>query len=100
MIERTVRLLQDRVYDPPRAVEVERDGCWSPALQRSWQLWDDGRGWVAEVEWTERYHWGIRTAIAMVPGGRVRPEEEPRRLPSDMATDAWVGAPHLTALSA
>jgi hypothetical protein len=76
VIERTVRLLQDRVYDPPREVEIERDGSWSPALQRSWQLWDDGRGWVAEVEWTERYYWGIRTVVAMVPADRVRLADE------------------------
>jgi hypothetical protein len=72
VIERTVHLLQDRLYDPPRAVEVERDGTWFPALQHGWHLWDDGRGWVADVEWTERHCWGIRTVGAVVPAERVR----------------------------
>jgi hypothetical protein len=72
VIERTVHLLQDRNYDPPRAVEVERDGAWFPALQHSWQLWEDGRGWMADVEWTECHYWGTRTVGAMVPADRVR----------------------------
>ena len=50
--ERTVPLIQERIYDPPRAVEVEQDGRWLPAVQRSCHLWDDDRGWVAQVEYT------------------------------------------------
>jgi hypothetical protein len=70
--ERTVRLLQERLFDPPREVEVEEQGGWSPGLQRSWQLWDDDRGWVAEVEHTLPRYWGVLTRIAVVPAGRVR----------------------------
>jgi hypothetical protein len=100
VIERTVTLLQDRVYDPAREVEVERDGTWSPALQRSWQLWDDGRGWVAEVEWTERYYWGIRTVVAMVPADRVRLEDAAQSWAPEAHIVDWMGTEHLTALSA
>jgi hypothetical protein len=99
VIERTVQLVQERVYDPPRAVEVERDGSWSPALQWSWQLWEDARGWVAEVEWTERYYWGIRTVVAVVPAERVRLAEGAHPWLREPADDWW-GAEHLTALSA
>ena len=95
MIERTAHLLQDRVYDPPREVEVERDGSWSPALQRSWQLWDDGRGWVAEVEWTERYYWGIRTVVAMVPADRVRLDDGVHSWVHDSLADDWLAREHL-----
>jgi hypothetical protein len=100
VIERTVHLLQDRFYDPPREVEVERDGTWSPALQHSWQLWDDGRGWVAEVEWTERYYWGIRTVVAMVPADRVRLEDTAIQSATDASTDDWLATPAVMALSA
>ena len=31
---------------------------------------------MAEVEWTERYYWGIRTVVAMVPADRVRLADE------------------------
>jgi hypothetical protein len=102
VIERTVQLVQERVYDPPRAVEVERDGTWSPALQWSWQLWEDARGWVAEVEWTERYYWGTRTVVAVVPADRLR-LQEPVRRPEPAphpALEAWLSASPLTALSA
>ena len=95
MIERTVQLVQERVYDPPREVEVERAGSWIPALQRSWQLWDDGRGWSAEVEWTERYYWGIRTVVAMVPADRVRLDDGGRAWVQDDHADDWLAGEHL-----
>lgn len=95
MIERTVQLVQERVYDPPREVEVERNGLWIHALQRSWQLWDDGRGWCAEVEWTERYYWGIRTVIAMVPAERVRLDDGAHAWMHDDHADDWQASEHL-----
>jgi hypothetical protein len=86
--ERTLRLTQERVYDPPRGVEVEQDGHWSPALQRSWQLWDDDRGWVAQVEYTVCYHWGVRTRVDMVPADRLRLARRPAAHPSREQADA------------
>ena len=43
-----VHLLEERRFDPPRGVEVERDGYWWAGFQRAWRLCDD-RGWVAHV---------------------------------------------------
>jgi hypothetical protein len=83
--ERTIRLLQERIYDPPRPVEVERDGRWLPALQHAWHLWDDDRGWEAQVEYTVTYAWGIRTRSAVVSADRLRLAEQngrPSRLPA------------------
>jgi hypothetical protein len=97
VIERTVHLVQHRVYDPPREVEVERDGCWFHALQHSWQLWDDGRGWVAEVEWTQSYYWGVRTVLAVVPAERVRLDDGGHGWAD---AGGWLDAHGLTALSA
>jgi hypothetical protein len=72
VVERTVPLIQERIYEPPRAVEVEVEGRWLPGLQRSWHQWDDDRGWLAEVEVTVSYYWGARTAAMAVPAARVR----------------------------
>ncbi len=45
-----VRLVDERRYDPPRAVLVEHEGRWWPGFQSRWRLCDDGRGWMAQVE--------------------------------------------------
>jgi hypothetical protein len=72
VVERTVPLIQERTYEPPRQVEVEHDGRWSPGLQRSWHHWDDDRGWVAEVEVTVSCYWGVLTRVLVVPASEVR----------------------------
>jgi hypothetical protein len=72
VVERRVDPVQQREFDPPRPVEVEHDGRWLPALQRSWHLWDDDRGWVAEVEYTVTYEWGLLTRVAVLPADRLR----------------------------
>ena len=41
-----------------------------PGLQRAWRLCDDGRGWVAEVEFTVRQEWGFGKHLAAVPATR------------------------------
>lgn len=79
MVERTVPLVQERTYEPPRAVEVEVDGRWVPGLQRSWHQWEDDRGWVADVEVTVTCYWGALTRSLTVPAARLRPPTGPRR---------------------
>ena len=64
--------LGERRYDPPRAVEVERDGRWWPVLQSAWRLLDDGRGWMAEVNYVVEYEWGREKHLGAVPADRVR----------------------------
>jgi hypothetical protein len=44
-----VRLLKQRTFDPPRQVEIERDGRWWTGTQTAWRLRDDSRGWMADV---------------------------------------------------
>jgi hypothetical protein len=68
----TVRLLEERRFDPPRAVEVEHDGAWWPGFQHAWRLCDDHRGWMADVSWAEQHDWGLGTYRPMVPPERVR----------------------------
>jgi hypothetical protein len=75
VVERTVPQLQERTYEPPRPVEVEQDGRWVPGLQRAWHRWDDDRGWVADVELTVTYVWGLRTRSVVVPASQVRLRE-------------------------
>jgi hypothetical protein len=72
VVERTVPLLQERIYEPPRSVEVEYEGHWIPGLQRSWHHWDDDRGWVAEVEVPVSRYWGVLTRCLVVEASRVR----------------------------
>lgn len=67
-----VQLVEERRFDPPRAVEVEHHGGWWPGFQHAWQVCDDGRGWMADVEWSERYDWGLGRHVLAVPPGRVR----------------------------
>lgn len=54
-----VRLLNQHRFTPPRAVEVEHDGQWCPGFQHAWRLLDDGRGWIADVEYVVQYHWDV-----------------------------------------
>ena len=68
-----VRLLKERRFDPPRLVEVERDGHWWPGFQRARRLCDDDRGWVADVEYVMRHEWGPSKHLEAVPAHRVRP---------------------------
>lgn len=72
-----VRLLEERPFDPPRQVEVEHNGAWWPAFQTAWRLCDDGRGWMADVEWAEQYEWGLGKHVKMVPPQRLRPTPAP-----------------------
>lgn len=71
-VSEPVRLLEERLFDPPRAVEVEQDGDWWPATQRAWRLCDDSRGWMAEVRWTRPHDWGLGTYNTMVSSERIR----------------------------
>jgi hypothetical protein len=68
----TVRLLQERRFDPPRPVEVEHSGRWLPGVQHAWRLCDDGRGWLADVEYVVDYPWGRGKHLRVVPPERVR----------------------------
>jgi hypothetical protein len=68
-----VQLLEERRFDPPRHVEVEHNGAWWPAFQFAWRRCDDTRGWMADVEWAERYDRGLRKHVTMVPPERLRP---------------------------
>jgi hypothetical protein len=47
-------------------------GAWWPGLQRSWRLLDDGRGWLAEVEYVVRHDGGQGKHLGGVPADRVR----------------------------
>ena len=67
-----VRLIEERRYDPPRTVEVEHEGRWWPGLQRSWRLLDDGRGWLADVEYVVAHDWCMGKYLGSVPADRVR----------------------------
>lgn len=68
----TVRLLDERRYDPPRDVEVLNDGAWWPGTQAAWRLCDDARGWTADVRWTQQHEWGLGTYVQSVAAHRVR----------------------------
>jgi hypothetical protein len=48
----TVRLIEERRFDPPRTVEVEHDGRWWSGTQTALRLCYDARGWMADVTWT------------------------------------------------
>jgi hypothetical protein len=70
-----VRLLKEHRFDPPRPVEVERDGHWWTGSQSAWQLCDDGRGWMAQVEYSVQYEWGLGKHLQSVPPERIRVTE-------------------------
>jgi hypothetical protein len=53
-------------------VEVEHDGAWHVGYQRAWRLWDDSRGWMAEVIWREQHERGPSTYDTMVTPDRMR----------------------------
>lgn len=67
-----VQVLDERVFDPPRRVEVELDGSWWLGWQSAWRLCDDDRGWMADVEFTAQHSWGPGKYKPMVPPHRVR----------------------------
>lgn len=67
-----MRLIEERLIDPPRLVQVERDGSWWPGTQRAWRLCDDGRGWMADVEYVVQHDWGAGKYVQPVPAERVR----------------------------
>jgi hypothetical protein len=67
-----VRLIEERRFDPPRRVEVEKDGRWWPGFQHAWRVCDDGRGWMADVEFSARYDWGWGKHMGTVTPHRVR----------------------------
>jgi hypothetical protein len=67
-----LRLIEERRFDPPRAVEVEHEGRWWPGVQHAWRLCDDGRGWMADVEYVVEHEWGIGKHLPVVPPERVR----------------------------
>lgn len=68
----TVRLLKERRFDPPRPIEVQRDGHWWPGFQRAWRLCDDDRGWIADVEYVMQHEWGRGKHLDCVPPARLR----------------------------
>src|SRR5438067_453068 len=35
-VDKPVRLLEERRFDPPRLVDVEHDGAWWAGIQRAW----------------------------------------------------------------
>lgn len=74
-----VRLLDERCYDPPRAILVELDGQWWPGTQTAWRLCNDSRGWMADVRWSALHTWGLGTYLTMVAPERIR-------LPADADT--------------
>lgn len=63
----TVRLLDERRFDPPRPVLVEHHGRWWSGFQSSWRLCHDGRGWLAQVEFSAAYDEEPRKHLALVP---------------------------------
>ena len=77
--EPRVRVLEERRFDPPRAVLVEHDGAWWPDWQRAWRVCDDGRGWIAEVTWTEEHDWGPGNCVTVVRPERVQPRDDHNR---------------------
>jgi hypothetical protein len=68
-----VHLIEERRFAPPRLVEVGHGGQWWTGSQSAWQLCDDGRGWMADVTWTEQHDWGPEKYLTMVPPSRLRP---------------------------
>lgn len=60
--------MPSRRFDPPRVVEVERDGVWYRGLMDGWVRWPSGE-WLASCWWTESP--GIRF-VQSVPASRVR----------------------------
>jgi hypothetical protein len=71
-----VRLLKEHRYDPPRVVEVEHGGQWSQGFQSAWRLCDDGRGWMAQVEYSVQHEWGRGKHLQTVPPERLRVADE------------------------
>ncbi len=67
-----VRPLKEHRYDPPRVIEVEHGGQWWPGFQSAWRLCDDGRGWMADVEYSVQHEWGRGKHLQTVPPERVR----------------------------
>lgn len=78
-VDQLVHLVAERRFTPPRLVEVERDGYWWPGFQHAWRLCDDGRGWMAAVEYVVIYDWGRGKHLDCVPPGRVRLLVTPQR---------------------
>lgn len=68
-----VQVLDERLFIPPRLIEVEHEGVWWPGAQRAWRLCDDGRGWMADVEYVADHEWGPGKYVQSVPARRVRP---------------------------
>jgi hypothetical protein len=70
-----VRLIEERRFDPPRAVEVQHTGRWRPGFQYAWRHCDDHHEWMADVSCAEQHEWGLGTYRPMVPPERVKPAE-------------------------
>ncbi len=68
-----VRLLEQRIFDPPRSVEVDHNGAWWAGTQTAWRLCDDGRGWRADVEYVVEHERGRGRHVPTVPPERLRP---------------------------
>jgi hypothetical protein len=62
---------QVRRFDPPRAVEVDLDGAWHPAVQTAWRR-DGELGWVADVSWHDGYGPDRGRHEAVLPAARLR----------------------------
>jgi hypothetical protein len=67
-----IHLIEERPFNPPRPVEVAHDGRWWPGVQHAWRLCDDGRGWIADVEFTAVHDWGRGKYVPVVAPDRVR----------------------------
>jgi hypothetical protein len=66
------RQVDERRYDPPRNVEVELAGQWWPGVQHAWRLTSDRDFWIADVEFSAQYDWGLGKHFQCVPPERVR----------------------------
>ncbi len=68
----SIRLLDERRFDPPRSVLVANDGQWWPGEQSAWRLCDDGFGWRAAVTWRQLHDYGWGRHLTSVPPEQVR----------------------------
>src|SRR4051812_21315462 len=72
---------------------------WSLVAGRpaGWQLCDDRRSWLADVEYTVSYEWALGKHLSLIPPSRLRlttGTDERRRLDARRAS-ALLSSPHL-----
>jgi hypothetical protein len=74
-VSEPVRLVEERRFDPVRAVLVKHESRWWSGFQAAWRLCHDDRGWVADVEFTAEYEWGPGKHVMAALAARVRPAD-------------------------